>query len=227
MVIGIVSTKGGSGKSTIAINLSCWLAKKKNKEVMLIDADSQESSIMFSNIQSEAVKDEELPFSTVAKTGPALKDVIKAFKSKYDYIVIDTGGKNTAEAKTTLLYADLVIIPIVPSQIDVDAFDKITLSTFSDAKIFNENLLGLVVPYMASTHPKDKNETSLRNFLKEIEEETDGIGIYENKICERNAFRKSIEEGKSVFYASNPDQKAISEAEALFEEIINIEKIYI
>ncbi len=43
MIILIGSQKGGCGKSTIAINIAAYLAKH-NKDIVLVDADPQQSS---------------------------------------------------------------------------------------------------------------------------------------------------------------------------------------
>jgi chromosome partitioning protein len=43
MIVLIGSQKGGCGKSTIAINIAAYLAKH-NKDIVLVDADPQQSS---------------------------------------------------------------------------------------------------------------------------------------------------------------------------------------
>lgn len=90
MIIAVVNEKGGSGKTTLSVNLACKLAQEGD-DVLLIDADPQRSSEAFINIRTNA--DLPLLFNSVTKLGDGLAREVKSLASKYDSIVIDTGER--------------------------------------------------------------------------------------------------------------------------------------
>ncbi len=53
MIISIVNEKGRSGKTTLAVNLAARLAEDGDN-VLLVDADPQKSSEVFSDMRSQA-----------------------------------------------------------------------------------------------------------------------------------------------------------------------------
>ena len=66
--------------------------------MLLIDADPQRSTEVFSDIRSQS--DLEPLFSSVSKTGVSLGDEIKRMSENFDSIVVDTGGRDSKEMRT-------------------------------------------------------------------------------------------------------------------------------
>ena len=86
-ILAILSQKGGSGKTTITINLAV-AAALVGKQVIVIDLDPQSSTAAWSNLRSE-----EMPV-IVPGTASHLPGMIeRAKKAGADLILIDTGPK--------------------------------------------------------------------------------------------------------------------------------------
>ncbi|ELY0805555.1 ParA family protein, partial [Campylobacter upsaliensis] len=80
MIVSVINEKGGSGKTSLAINLACKLNDEGDK-VLLLDLDPQRSAEVFVSIR----KSEKL------KEAFAYERKLIDLKS-YDSVIIDTGG---------------------------------------------------------------------------------------------------------------------------------------
>ena len=79
MILSIGGIKGGSGKTTLAINIAVAKSLKKRK-VLLVDADEQKSSTMWSQKREELKLDNRI--TTIQLTGSSvLSEVKKIFKN--------------------------------------------------------------------------------------------------------------------------------------------------
>ncbi|MFW6264137.1 MAG: AAA family ATPase [Cyanobacteriota bacterium] len=117
-IISIVNQKGGCGKSTTAVHLADWLSQ--NASVMLIDADSQQSSSSWiSQIESCAI-----PHQAILDP-EALFEAIEAASETYDVVVVDGPGSLSEVTKTILDVSDLALVPCQPSGLDLSSSNKI------------------------------------------------------------------------------------------------------
>lgn len=107
MIVSVINEKGGSGKTSLAINLACKLNDEGDK-VLLLDLDPQRSAEVFVSIR----KSEKLKEAFVYER--KLIDL-----KSYDSVIIDTGGRDSKEMHYALQNADIVLIPTYPSQYDL------------------------------------------------------------------------------------------------------------
>lgn len=222
MIVSVVNEKGGSGKSTLAVNLAFTFAEKQ--KTLLLDTDPQRSTNVFSNIRAE----NKLPtmFSNVCKFGSSLKEELNEMKKIFQTIVIDTSGRDTKDTRLAMLSSDVIVIPVVPSQFDVDVLEHM-LNVFDEVKTLNSKLLGFILPNRISPNPfLSKDVENLNVYINELikEKKIENIHLLNQCIHERQTYRKSIIEGKSLDEFCDKKDKALKEFEAFFNEINNVIK---
>jgi chromosome partitioning protein len=123
-VITIAQQKGGSGKTTIAANLATVFSLKNNLRTTILDTDPQGSLGKWFMTRIDKLQDKNtINFKTASLWGAQYE--AKTLKEKSDIIIIDTPPKIDADGRPAIQIADLVIIPISPSNVDFWATESI------------------------------------------------------------------------------------------------------
>lgn len=186
--IVISNRKGGSAKSTTAVNLASGLAKKGS--VLLLDFDTQgHASIGVGCEPSEELGVHSIfTGKTLSETfiptvhdnltlSPALaffdvyeysdlKGVLKnRFKKEsiaefFDYCVIDTPPTFDALLKNSLEVADSVVIPFVPHHLGVVAVGQMLRALYQSASLSEREIADVsILPVMYNPHINEHNES--------------------------------------------------------------------
>ena len=118
-LIAVGNLKGGTGKSTIAVNLACALADAGDT-VILVDADLQGTATDWQAGGNLPVPVETLPLSSELD---AQRWVARALnlKAAADHVVVDLPPQIGSGIASALLIADLLMIPVTPSGLDLKA----------------------------------------------------------------------------------------------------------
>jgi chromosome partitioning protein len=119
-VIAVLNLKGGCGKSTIAVNLACELASTGDK-VLLIDNDAQGTARHWWTSGALPIQGEFMPLEN-DQDGERLVRAAAARSERY--IVLDAPAHVTAATQAAGKIADLVLIPVTASGIDLVATES-------------------------------------------------------------------------------------------------------
>jgi len=207
MIISLVQTKGGAGKSTIAVHLSTELQSRGYK-VLVVDSDPQGTVLAWSEMNGESDKNK----PDVVSVGDNLRQVVPNISEPYDITIIDTAGHTTKRQIGALLLADLAILPCQPSPADIWAMAE-TIENVRNVKELKPHL-------EAWTIINRKSQTTLGISTRKALEQTE-IPVLDSTLGQRIVFAEALSVGRGVTeYASN--SAAANEIRNLANEINNL-----
>jgi chromosome partitioning protein len=119
MIIVVASSKGGVGKSTLAVHLAAWLHSEGHR-VTLADCDHQQSSSLW--IREAAPEVKAVRFSSADE----ILEELTPLADEADYVIADGPGSNTDISRALLFCADLAIVPCKASMLEVQALAQAT-----------------------------------------------------------------------------------------------------
>ena len=207
MIISIENQKGGVGKTTIAIHVAQALAMG-NSSVLLVDADPQGSARDWA-----AAREDEPAFSVIGLDRPTLHRDLPAIAANYDHVVIDGPPRVTDLARSVIIAADLVVIPVQPSPYDVWAASDV-VGLIKEASVFKENLKSAFV-----INRKIVNSAIGRDVVDALSGYE--IPVLRSSVCQRIVFAESAATGMTVL-ETNSKSSAAKEIKALVDELLGI-----
>jgi len=210
MIITVGHTKGGVGKSTLALNIAIERSRV-GSNTLIIDGDAKQASI--SKAIGIRVDAGQLPAlsCTILEDANTLRHQIGRLKSQYQDIVIDVGGYDSNSLRAALTVSDALLLPVAPESIEVWAIDDM-LSLVREARRIQDFRV-LAVLNRGKSVGQDNSDT-----IKVIREYTD-IDLLPGTIGSRSVFGNAFGRGQSVaeYKPSNP--KARLELAGLMQSI--------
>ena len=178
MIISILNQKGGTGKTTLAVNMARAYTKRSFK-TLLVDSDSQGSALRWHEESGGDLIDLTcLPVTTLDK------DVVK-FKDRYERIIIDGIPRVSPLTICAIKAANVVLIPVQPSPYDIWATEdllrlikeriEITEGKLKAAFVVCRNIKGTVL------------SRDIRAQLFSL-----GLPVFENGTCKRRICLDSL-----------------------------------
>src|SRR3984893_12002271 len=201
--LAIISQKGGSGKTTIAVHMAVCAAQRKIKTA-LIDIDPQHSAFSWNESRPEDQK-----LDAVAADASQLAALLQqAQAAGVELTIIDTAPHSTGDAAISAKLADYVLIPCRPARFDLDAI----ASTLEIAKAANTP--AAVVINAAGTRGRLAEEA--RAALA-----GQGATVIETVLHQRAAYSHAVIDGRSV-HEYEPKGAAAAEIDELYNHITRL-----
>jgi chromosome partitioning protein len=213
MIIIAGGIKGGSGKTTVATHLTIMRALE-GRDVLLIDADDQETATDFTALRNERLP-EGAGYTSIKLTGASVRTETLRLAKKYEDIVIDTGGRDTTSQRAALTVADKLIVPFVPRSFDVWTLEKVA-GLVNEMRAANPLLKAYVFLNRADPQGRDNDEAA------ELLREAAGLEFIDTPIGTRKAFGNAASRGLAVTELKHQDPKATQEINALFRYLFDI-----
>lgn len=209
MIISFLNQKGGTGKTTLSINVAHGLLLLGNR-VLVVDSDPQGSARDWA-----AARDKEPLFPVIGIDRPVLHKELPNIAKDYDFVVIDGPPRVYELARSAIMATELVIVPVQPSPYDVWAAEEI-IGLTREASLFKENLKSVFV-----INRKISNTVigrDVKDALNQYEIET-----LEPPITQRVIFAETAASGSTVLEAE-PRGRAAGEIRQLVQSILGVMK---
>jgi len=207
MILVCGGIKGGSGKTTIATNFAI-MRSREGGEVLLVDADDQESATDFTMLRNEATGDG-CGYTSIQLRDRSVLTELRKLKDKYGDIVIDTGGRDTQSQRAALAIANILMVPFVPRSLDVWTIEKVELLV-EDMRAINPLLHAY--SFLNRADPIGSENTEAAELLSESK----GVRYVDCPLGYRKAFGRAVAAGLGVVELKPQDRKASDEIMALY-----------
>jgi chromosome partitioning protein len=117
-VITVAQQKGGAGKTTLVAQLAAHLAQAGQK-VAVLDIDPQQSLTRWHARRKDSLKAAAAGLHFAESSGWKLGTALDRLKRSHDWVLIDSPPHAETEARQAVRAADLVLVPLQPSPLDL------------------------------------------------------------------------------------------------------------
>ena len=207
-IITIANQKGGVGKSKLSYNIAIELTAP-DKKAILFDTDPQQSCLTASKYRDKKNK--------TIKVETALTNIhqrVDEVKDEFDFIVIDTPPHDNKTMALAVMCADLVIIPVQDSPMDILSTSK-TVDLVNEAQKNNPDLKAYLL--LSRIQPNTILSRELTDSLNSLY----NIPILKSITTNRVDYKQAIIYGQSVT-EFKPKSKASEEIQSIITEIKSI-----
>jgi chromosome partitioning protein len=185
IVLAVATLKGGSGKSTVASCLAVhW--RQSGLQPVLIDADPQRSLVRL------AARERALGGVAVHETsesGDDIADIARRLAAEHSPVIVDTAGFRAPSTLAALAAANLVLVPVKASPLDVD----VMLDT---ARVLFRTADGKAPRFYCLLTQTTRDSVIARHIRAELTEA--GFPLLESELINRVAY------GEAALFGATP-----------------------
>ena len=205
--IAILSQKGGSGKTTLALHLAV-AAQQDGKTAVIADLDEQASATMWHKAREE-------PLPHVQPTHSAALDQFasEAQRQGVDFLFVDTASQSDKPAINAAEAADIILIICKPSVMDLRAIQN----TIRLTKLANLKPGAKIFAVLTQIEPFGKLHKEARKTLGKL-----AVDVLPEGLGRRVAYHHGLIDGQTAL-EYEPDGKAALEVRDLYKKICNLE----
>lgn len=207
-IIALTNSKGGVGKSTVAVHLAAW-CHEHGQRTALVDADSQGASSIWLH---EAAPD--IPIARL-QTSDEILDQVPRLAVQHDVLVIDGPAGLSEVTRAVLLVTNLALLPCGPSVLDLRAVQEAIRVVEQAQRIRGGPPQAVLVP--------NKLQVQYR-LTQELLTTVQSLGVpVLGGLRLRQAFADAAGQGTVVWRLGPRGEAATLELQTLFEELIGHE----
>lgn len=186
----VINPKGGSGKTTVAINLATYFAAN-NTATTIMDYDPQGSSLNWLALRAPHASPIRGADATRQK-GTRLRSMAMYVPAETEQLIIDAPAAASGVALQEMLdRANCIVIPLVPSSIDIHATGRFINDVLLTAKMRSRNLpVAIVANKVRRSMPVYR---PLERFLESLDLELTA------RLIDSDVYLKAAETGVGIF----------------------------
>jgi chromosome partitioning protein len=208
-VIAILNPKGGTGKTTLSINLARAF-QQNGFRVLIVDSDPQGTARDWSQASQEHHPGASMP-NVVGLDRPTLDKEIPAIGDAFDLVIIDGAAKLHQMTASALKVADTVLIPVQTSSPDIwSAMDLVDVIKARQSVTDGKPRAAFIVSRQT---PGTRLAADIDRALQEHE-----LPVLVARTCNRVAYMETISGGTTVM-DQHPSTAAAQEILAIMEEL--------
>ena len=205
-VIAVAQQKGGSGKTTIAVNLAVAFARQ-GLRVALLDTDPQGSLGRWFMTRRERNGATGVEFSTSSAWGVSYE--CEKLRRLADIIIIDTPPKVDADLRPALREAELILVPVAASHVDLWATEGVLDLARRERK--------RATVVLNRARPGTRLTEDVARAARDLEAE-----VAEGVLANRVVFAETLGEGLGALEAPRRGGPAGAEVSALASEVLTL-----
>lgn len=205
MIVAVVNSKGGVGKSTLAVHLAVWLSEQGHR-ILLVDCDAQQSSSVWIEESDPNIKTIRL------NSANDILNKLPHLKGDADFIIADGPGSNTENSRALLFLADYAVMPCKASMLEVRALAKATDVLRQARDIRQGKPPAIIVLSMVGKNYR------LTEDMKDAADKLD-LPLANTSMTLRQVYADAPGQGTVVWRMGSRATKAASEMRRLFKEL--------